>query len=126
MWSKMYDNVQQSHDCPTDDVIEDDDLLDGWFVVQRRERDKQKAQSEVDDMTTNPKIASSQEIFVFAQSKEDKENIEKANSFHSTMIKKERQAVIQNKGKAVDMDFRDQRLKVQQQSNEQYKAKFRR
>ena len=57
---------------------------------------------------------------------EHKENIEKANSFHSSMIKKERQAVIQQKGQAVDMDFRDQRLKVQQQSNEQYKAKFRR
>ena len=126
MWSRMYDNVQQSHDCPTDDVIEDDDLLDGWFVVQKRERDKQKAQSEVDNMVSNPKIAGSQEIFVFAQTREDANNIEQANTFHSSMIKKERQAVIKQKGTAEDLDFRDQRLKVQQQSNEQYKAKFRR
>ena len=42
------------------------------------------------------------------------------------MIKKERMAVVQEKGQAVDLDFRDQQIKMNQLSNEQYKGKFRR
>lgn len=126
MWSKMYDNIQESMDCPTDDVIEDDDLLDGWFVIQKNKREKERAQSEVDSIVSNNKIANSQEIFVFAQTPQDAARVEKANTFHSSMIKKERMSVVQEKGEAKDMDFRDQQLKVRSMANEQYKAKFRR
>ena len=35
---KVYDNVHESMDAPTDRVIEDDDMLDGWFKVQSRKR----------------------------------------------------------------------------------------
>jgi len=126
MWSKMYDNIQESMECPTDDVIQDDDLLDGWFLIQRNKREKEKAQSEVDSIVSNDKIANSQEVFVFAQTPEDAKRIEQANTFHSSMVKKERMSVIQQKGDAVDMDFRDQKLRVRSMANEQYKAKFRR
>ena len=53
VWSSMYDNIQESMDCPTEDVINDDDLLDGWFIVQKRKRDEEKAKSEVDNMSPN-------------------------------------------------------------------------
>ena len=36
IWSKMYDNVQESIDAPIQSVMEDDDALDGWFIVQNR------------------------------------------------------------------------------------------
>ena len=44
----MYDNIQESMDCPTEDVINDDDMLDGWFIVQNRKREKDKKEKDVD------------------------------------------------------------------------------
>ena len=43
-YSHMYDNVYESMDSPNEKVIEDDDCLDGWFIVQQRKRDKDKKQ----------------------------------------------------------------------------------
>ena len=126
VWSRMYDNVQESMECPGEEVINDDDLLDGWFIVQREKQETDRASSEVDSAINNDKISNSQEIFVFAQTKEDADKIEAANSYQATMVKKEREAILKKKGDAVDLDFRDRRLELQQQSNEQYKSKFRR
>ena len=69
-YSAMYDNVHESPDSPHEKVIEDDDCLDGWFIVQRRKYDKDKKQREVDDLIKNPKIANSQEVFMVASNQE--------------------------------------------------------
>ena len=34
IFSKMYDNAHQSNECPSDEVFEDDDMFDGWMIVQ--------------------------------------------------------------------------------------------
>ena len=62
VWSRMYDNVQESHECPSEDVLNDDDLLDGWFIIQRKKQEHDKLVSEVEGMTNNEKIANSEEI----------------------------------------------------------------
>jgi hypothetical protein len=125
MWSRMYDNIQESMDCPSDDVIKDDDILDGWFLMQQQKRDKEKAEAEFES-TANSKISNSDEIFMMAGSQEQADKIESINSLSGKMRKKERLAVIQNKGSAEQHDFRDERLKLRQQSNQQFKDKFRR
>jgi len=125
MWSRMYDNIQESMDCPSDDVIKDDDMLDGWFLMQQQKRDKQKAEAEFES-TASSKISNSDEIFMMAGSQEQADKIESINSLSGKMRKKERLAVIQNKGSAEQHDFRDERLKLRQQSNQQFKDKFRR
>lgn len=126
VWSKMYDNVQESMECPGDDVIDDDDLLDGWFIVQREKQESERSTNAVDNAISNDKISNSQEIFVTAQTREDADKIEAANSYQAAMVKKEREATLKKKGNVVDLDFRDRRLELQQQSNELYKSKFRR
>jgi hypothetical protein len=35
-WSALYDGVFQHPNCPPDEVVADDDTLDGWMIVQRR------------------------------------------------------------------------------------------
>ena len=71
----MYDNVYESPESPNEKVLEDDDCLDGWFIVQKRKYEKGKKQKEVDDMITNPKIANSQEVFVVAKDNEAAQEI---------------------------------------------------
>lgn len=66
-YSAMYDNVYESPESPNEKVLEDDDCLDGWFIVQKRKYEKDKKHKEINDMITNPKIANSQEVFVVAR-----------------------------------------------------------
>lgn len=126
IWSKMYDNVQESIDAPSDDVIEDDDMLDGWFILQRKKRDQEKAKSDIEKMTSNSKISNSSEIFVMAHNKKDADKINNSNNFAAQKVKQQRSQLIQNKGIAEDSDFQDQQLRATQQSNEMYKGRFRR
>ena len=126
VWSRMYDNIQESMDCSSDSVINDDDMLDGWFIIQNKKQDKERAESELESRVSNDKISNSEEVFVFAETQQDVDAINSVNSYQAQMVKKERMEVLQQKGEAQDLDFRDQRLKMTQMSNEQFKGKFRR
>ena len=126
IWSRMYDNIQESMDCPSDDVIEDNDMLDGWFVVQRRKRKKERAESEFENSTSSEKIKNSSEIFVMAETNKDKERVEIMNDLGGQMTIKQREAVMrrnQEKG-TKQQEFLDEKLKTQRQSNTMYKRKF--
>ena len=125
IWSRMYDNVQESLDCPSDDIIEDDDMLDGWFIHQRNKREAEKTEAELEN-TMNDKVASSDEIFMVANSQRDHERINSMNNPHAKMVKKQREAVIKSKGEASQLDFQDEQLKLRTQQNQNFKDKFRR
>ena len=122
----MYDNIQESMECPSDKVIEDDDALDGWFIEQRRKNEREKAVGVIEDSIQNDKIKNSQEVIVFADNKTDAKTIHEMNSPSSKVIKKERQEVIKEKGSAVDLDFADQKMRLGNMAHEQFKNKFRR
>lgn len=126
IWSRMYDNIQESMECPSDKVIEDDDALDGWFIEQRRKNEREKAVGVIEDSIQNDKIKNSQEVIVFADNKTDAKTIHEMNSPSSKVIKKERQEVIKEKGSAVDLDFADQKMRLGNMAHEQFKNKFRR
>ena len=96
-YSSMYDNVYESPDAPKDKAIEDDDCLDGWFIVQRRKYEKDKKQREIDDMLAgNEKIKNSQEIFLMAQDQEQANEIFDLNDPFARSTIKNRQSTIQN------------------------------
>ncbi len=124
VWSKMYDNVQESMDCPQDDIIKDDDMLDGWLLVQGKKRDEERSKSEVDNL--NPKVAGAQEVYLMANSKQDRRRIDSLNSFESSVIKKQREQVIKSKGSASQLDFADEKLKAQRMQTEGMRNQFRR
>ena len=126
VWSRMYDNIQESMDCPDDDVIEDDDLLDGWFIVQRNKRESEKAESDFDNSTKNDKIKNSQEIFMVPSNQKEAEKIEALNSINAKMVKKQRIAVTKQQGEAKASEFPDARLDMQTKSNQMFKDNFRR
>lgn len=126
VWSRMYDNIQESMDCPSDKVIEDDDALDGWFIEQKRKHDREKAVGVIEESMSNEKIKNSHEIIVFADNKTDAQTIHEMNSPTSKVVKQERKQVIQDKGSAVDLDFPDQKMKLGNMAHEKFKNNFRR
>jgi hypothetical protein len=102
-YSFMYDNVYESHERPNDKVIEDDDCLDGWFIVQRRKYEKDKKQKEVDALTSNPKIANSQEVFVMASNQDSANEIYDLNDIVGRSTIRNRNTQIDQAG---SLDFR--------------------
>jgi hypothetical protein len=126
IWANMYDNIHESMDCPTEDVIEDDDMLDGWFIIQRRKQQNQKAQSEMETKTQNQKIANSDEIIIMADSTKEAEKIYGMNSFGQEMVIKQRMDTIKKLGTASDTDFQDIKIDMQNKQMTMFKDRVRR
>jgi len=120
IWSNMYDNIQESTECPSEDVINDNDMLDGWFIIQRQNQEAEKNKTEM-EKRTNSKIANSDEILVMANTDKEASTIHGMNSIHSDTIRKQRLATARAKGVAVDLDFRDKQIEVSNQHHENIK-----
>ncbi len=97
-WSLLYDNVYEHPDCPGEDVINDDDCLDGWLIVQRRERKRGQVAKRIDDMIGNEKIRNSAEIFIPAYTPEQVAEIESLNDPQAAATKRERMAYLHKHG----------------------------
>lgn len=117
-YSSMYDNVYENPECPVDQIIEDDDCLDGWFIDQKRKGEKFKQERQVESVLSNSKIANSPEIFMVASDNSEIEAINNMNSFHSQAVKRERMELIKSKGVVEsDVQFNDVKEELTMQSN---------
>jgi muconolactone delta-isomerase len=123
MWSQMYDNIQESMECPSNDVINDDDMLDGWFIIQSKKRDREKVEKEFEGSASD-RIKNSDEVFVMSHSNKQTQSIEAINNPLVQQIKKQREAVIKKKGVAEQHDFADERLKARNKQTQAFKDKF--
>lgn len=120
LFSKMYDSAHEHPECPTEEVLSNDDLFDGWMIMENRKREKQKMTSEL-DKKIGGKRSDSDEVFLVAKSKEDRDRIEALNDAGGSIIKAQRLATIKKQGgKAVDANFVDRRVDMQQQANQQF------
>ena len=113
IWSQMYDNIQESMDCPSKEAIEDDDVLDGWFIVQAKKREQEKLKQETDENTQSEKIKNAEEVFLMSKSKEDISKIHNMNDTNNQRVKKQRKDLINKRGTVEHHEFFDQRLKIQ-------------
>lgn len=126
VWSRIYDNVQESMDCPPAEVINDDLLLDGWFIVQKREREQEAIDKDFDNSTNNEKIKNAGEIYIMSKDREHAKKIHNMNSEHAKHVKAERGQVVRQKGKAFQHDFPDQKQMLQRMSQDALKEHYRR
>lgn len=94
MWSKIYDNARESMDCPADDIINDDDALDGWFLIQKQKIDKERGQNQLDNSIGNEKIRNAQEVFIMADTPEDARKIYDMNDLSARSLIKQREEFI--------------------------------
>ena len=51
MYCRMYDNVYEHPEKPTEQVIDDDDMLDGWFAKQRKQMEEDKQRKELEKVS---------------------------------------------------------------------------
>jgi hypothetical protein len=113
-WSSLYDSVYEHPKCPSDEVIKDDDMMDGWMIIQRRERNKHM---EAEDIVTNEKIRNSDEVYIPAQTKEDARKVDDLNSPHVKQIKQNRFTFLAKVGEAKHGEFPDVKREIGMQAN---------
>lgn len=102
--SQMYDNIYKNPECPKDNVIQDDDMLDGWLILQRRKINKEKEEKGLKELIPGFKDGNG-ENFVFVDNVNEllgseikPEDINQFNDAQGNMIKNQRQGVINNSG----------------------------
>lgn len=123
-FAKMYDNAYQSMECPSDEVFEDDDMFDGWMIDQRRTREKEQKQKELDSTKNIPDSA--QEVFIFAPTREDAAKVYDLNDTAGRMKIKQRNDMIEKLGSVEAKDLPDTKMELRNQQREEYKAKMNR
>jgi len=117
LYSKMYDGVYDSTDEPHEDIINDDDALDGWFLIQKQNRDKEKKDKTANDVLNIRPDA--QEVFIPANSFQEIKQIESFNDLQGQMVKTQRNEVIKKLGEVSESQLPDQQMVIRQKILEQ-------
>lgn len=116
LFSYMYENVLKHPECPPDSVIEDDDLFDGWMIIQRREREKEQMSKQI-EKKVGQAAQGAGEVFLPAQTPEQAKAIFDLNDVSGQITIKQRERQIAKQGKVEDSKLLDRRLEMQQESN---------
>lgn len=122
MFSKMYDNVYESHECPSDSVIEDDDKLDGWFIYQRREIQRQRAQQGINDkMKRHSKHDEHDEHFIITRTPEERKRVEQLNDASAINMKQQRFNTIKQKGIVKEAEMPDVKRQLSMDAHNKFR-----
>lgn len=130
MFSRMYDSVYESSECPPDRVIEDDDKLDGFFIHQRRKIQRQRAQQYTEEKSSglgdnakrrNP---NADEVYIMAETPDEIAEIESLNDPTAMMVKRKQFDMIKHKGKVKEGDLPHRKQQIMAKAQQQFKQKF--
>jgi hypothetical protein len=124
IWSSLYDNIYENPEQPPPEVINDDDVLDGWFTVQRRQREKEMNTKAVNGVITNEKINNSEEIFIVPESEEGMRRISSLNGVEAQVIKASRFNAIDKKGSIKEYDLPDVQREIKKKQAEMFRDKL--
>lgn len=120
--SAMYDRIFEHPDSPNEDIINEDDALDGWMLVQKEENTRQKKEKGVDNILSG-KMKNASEVFLIAQDKTQAEDILSLNTDASMSIIKEKiNAVMSSKGPVKDAELPDVKNRIMEQIQNQIKG----
>lgn len=78
-WSAMYQSIYQHPEKPCNSIIEDDILLDGWLIKQRKKRDIEARNSSAESTFSNT-MDGYGEVFIPAKNEKMAKNIYNLNS----------------------------------------------
>ncbi len=72
-WTRLYSSLDEATDKPPQNVIEDDDALDGWLIKRRKETEKQQGQDRFEEIAG--KHQNADHVLVPARSQEEAQKI---------------------------------------------------
>tara|TARA_B100001778_G_scaffold56344_1_gene43332 strand:- start:332 stop:1375 length:1044 start_codon:yes stop_codon:yes gene_type:complete len=116
--SSMYDKISEHPEAPEEQIINDDDALDGWMIHNQRQNKQQKKEKGVDTMM-NDKIKNSKEVFLMTGNDEQqKQDILDLNSIVGRNKIKNRFDALSQKDQVDEAELPDVRGELAQQLRE--------
>jgi hypothetical protein len=116
----MYENVKQHPECPSEDIIDDDDALDGWLLYQNRKAQKEKKKNSIMDKVVGGAKNAGEVFLMTTDQNESKEIFDINDDKTKQNINTLRQIAADNKNvKWQDLPFVQQDLKAQVSNNNQ-------
>lgn len=119
LYSRMYDNVYESMERPEDAVIEDDDMLDGWFAEQRKNIEKDRKRKEADKILDKGGGGKGGELFVMADSSLEAQRIRELNTIDTKMKLKSRQKILSKGDGVEEQNLPDVKVELRQEAMRQ-------
>lgn len=116
-WSKFYDGVQKSMDAPSDEVMNDDDLLDGWAIWMSRKREDERKRS-LAEQSTKDMHPNASEVFVITDNREDAVRINSLNDQYGRIIQKQKLTQAEKHGHISDFKMPCVQQELQMQMNQ--------
>lgn len=86
---KMYESVKQHPESPNQQIIDDDDALDGWFIFQNKKAEKEKKKNAVLDKFGGNKLNNANEVFLLTNDIQERNEIYDLNDIKSRQEAKE-------------------------------------
>jgi hypothetical protein len=127
MYARMYDNVYEHPEKPGEEVINDDDVLDGWFAKQRREAEAARKKKEIDDILgSKGGKDGAGEMFVVANSAEEARKIRGVNDLASRIKMNQRQAAVGKDGRIEEQNLPDVKMDLKAEAMRQMADRFKR
>lgn len=122
-WTRLYDNVSEAHESPSDKVVEDDDALDGWLISQRREREKEQSKQKLEGVVD--KHGGANEIFIMTEGKEEAKEVDDLNDLEGKHVRKSRlkrleKAVEDGTGGVRYQDFADVKMRIMNEASQKF------
>jgi hypothetical protein len=116
--SYMYDKIYEHPGCPKDDIIDDDDALDGWMLFQKQENERQKKEKGVESILSG-NMKNANEVFLMAGNKEQAQNVLDLNSEGSLATLQQKLGFINSSSTPVrDAQLPDVKQRLMQQLQE--------
>lgn len=124
VFTKMYESAHESTEPPPDPVFDDDDMFDGWVLLQN-ETAKKERNKKTEDKALGSKMSKAQEMFIMANSSNDASDVYNMNNSATKAIIAERNTAIM-KTKDIDASkLPDAQRDIAIMGQENFKAKLR-
>lgn len=113
-WSQVYDAVYESCERPATEVINDDDLIDSWFIRQADQMEKHSKEKAIDEKVKPGKPGGRQEQFIFSDKEGSQEIYDMNDPLRKARIRSQ-QEIIKKKGRVEDQDLPVSQEQLRQQ-----------
>lgn len=118
--SMMFKNVRQHPECPDDEIIEDQDALEGWFMIQKDKAEKTKKKNAALSKVRG-KVKNHDFVYVMTRDMKEAESIESLNDLRGKSLVNAVRSSVTEVGetkKWKDIPFIDRELKSEAYRNQ--------
>tara|TARA_B100001123_G_C14967539_1_gene890260 strand:+ start:111 stop:464 length:354 start_codon:yes stop_codon:yes gene_type:complete len=116
----MYDSVYESMETPSDEVIEDDYAIDGWFIAQRRQREQDRKSS-----SGGNNLPDAGEVFIPVSNNKEAARVYDMNTEEGKKVLKSQTKDIKEKGTVKESELSHVKQDLAMKANRQLMERYR-